>query len=238
MKTKEFVKKVNELGYEVETGGHFYVSVKRTEPDIMIIASIDKRKQYKTFIFSVCEEEEDKAKELFKLCAEYARTPLKERQDTKRMKKSEFINKVKELGYDVCSDDIEVLIVTPDKTKNIARVQNKEQYSMETYMSEEEIGEDLFNLCTEYAQTPLEEREEEQKFYLQKVESFYDNRDEEYAFLNFDITRQVYCLNNTMGNAKFKTSFTQQEIDKIKEEQHTDLSEFKQIPVEELESEI
>lgn len=78
----------------------------------------------------------------------------------------------------------------------------------------------------------------EEKFYLQKMKSFYDNRDEEYAFLNFDITRQVYCLNNTMGNAKFKTSFTQQEIDKIKEEQHTDLSEFKQIPVEELESEI
>lgn len=234
MKTKEFVKKVNELGYEVETGGHFYVSVKRTEPDIMIIASIDKRKQYKTFIFSVCEEEEDKAKELFKLCAEYARTPLKERQDTKRMKKSEFINKVKELGYDVCSDDIEVLIVTPDKTKNIARVQNKEQYSMETYMSEEEIGEDLFNLCTEYAQTPLEERKEEQKFYLKKIKSFYEIRlDEEFDFLNFDITRQVYCLNNTMGNAKFKTSFTQQEIDKIKEEQHTDLSGFKQIEVEE-----
>ena len=33
-----------------------------------------------------------------------------------------------------------------------------------------------------------------------------------------------------------KTQFTQKEIDKIKEEQHTDLSEFKQIPVEEVEN--
>ncbi len=33
-----------------------------------------------------------------------------------------------------------------------------------------------------------------------------------------------------------RTQFTQKEIDKIKEEQHTDLSEFKQIPVEEIEA--
>lgn len=233
MKTKEFVKKVNELGYEVETGGHFYVSVKRMKPEEMIIASIDKSKQYKTFIFSVCEEEEDKAKELFKLCAEYARTPLKERQDTKRMKKSEFINKVKGLGYDVCSGDREVLIVTPDKTKNVARVLNKEQYSMETYMSEEEIGEDLFNLCTEYAQTPLEEREEEEKFYLKKIKRFYDRYyDETSKFLNVWKDRDYYHLGTIDQTCKFKTQFTQKEIDEIKKKYNTDLEEFEQIEVE------
>lgn len=148
------------------------------------------------------------------------------------MKTKEFIKKVEELGFEI-REETEILIICA-KGSSVGLVGLNDMY----YMRVKTNVKELFDICVEYARTPIEERDDEEKFYLQKMKSFYDNRDEEYAFLNFDITRQVYCLNNTMGNAKFKTSFTQQEIDKIKEEQHTDLSEFKQIPVEELESEI
>lgn len=147
------------------------------------------------------------------------------------MKTSEFIKKVEKLGYSIFKGSSVLYIRANDLTLGLVSLEKMYYMDLETELKE------LFDLCVEYAQTPLTEREEEQKFYLQKIKSFYEIRlDEEFDFLNFDITRQVYCLNNTMGNSKFKTSFTQQEIDKIKEEQHTDLSEFKQIPVEEIEA--
>ena len=88
----------------------------------------------------------------------------------------------------------------------------------------------------EYAKTPIEEREKEEKFYLQKIRSFYDeNYREDYAFLNFKPDGNYFCLHSIEEAYNFKTQFTQREIDNIKEEQHTYLSEFKQIPVEEIE---
>lgn len=145
------------------------------------------------------------------------------------MKTKEFIEKVEELGFAV--NTVENYYVILNKIlvcAEICRTSNRVNLLHECLEKN-----DLLKICVEYAQTPLTEREEEQKFYLKKIKSFYEIRlDEEFDFLNFDITRQVYCLNNTMGNDKFKTSFTQQEIDKIKEEQHTDLSEFEQIEVE------
>lgn len=112
----------------------------------------------------------------------------------------------------------------------------KKQYVLEIYnFFLKQNAEALVDLCLEYAETPIEEREEEKKFYLQKMKSFYDtDYDEEYAFLNF-AKMKYFMLNNLKQDNCYKTQFTQKEIDKIKEEQHTDLSEFKQIPVEEIE---
>lgn len=84
---------------------------------------------------------------------------------------------------------------------------------------------------------PIDEREEEEKFYLQKMKSFYDkDYDESHAFLNLDTSIDVFCITSMSETSIYKTQFTQKEIDTIKEEQHTDLSEFKQIPVEEIET--
>ncbi len=85
----------------------------------------------------------------------------------------------------------------------------------------------------EYVETPINEREKEDKFYLQKIEDFYDvDYDEEFAYLNFDVEENTFYLSSKAHSTELKTQFTQNEIDKIKEVQHTDLSEFKQIPVE------
>lgn len=76
-----------------------------------------------------------------------------------------------------------------------------------------------------------------EKFYLKKIESFYDtDYNEELAFLNV-FNDKYFVLNNSKQENCYKTQFMQKEIDKIKQEQHTDLSEFKQIPVEQIEAE-
>lgn len=144
------------------------------------------------------------------------------------MKTKEFIKKVKELGYETF-EGVNMLYIRVNGI-TLGFVGLKKMY----YMNLEVELKGLFDLCVEYAKTPLTEREEEEKFYLKKMESFYDeNYDEENAYLNFEMSDGDFLLESINENNAYKTQFTQKEIDKIKEEQHTDLSEFEQIPVEE-----
>lgn len=150
------------------------------------------------------------------------------------MKTKEFIKKVEELGFAV--NTVENYYVILNKIlvcAEICRTSNRVNLFHECLEKN-----DLLKICVEYAQTPLTEREEEEKFYLQKMKSFYDDDyNESRAFLNINTSMDVFCITNRGETSIFKTQFTQKEIDKIKEEQHTDLSEFKQIPVEEVENE-
>lgn len=151
------------------------------------------------------------------------------------MKTKEFIEKVEELGFAV--NTVENYYVILNKIlvcAEICRTSNRVNLFHECLEKN-----DLLKICVEYAQTPLTEREEEEeKFYLQKMESFYDvDYDEEFAYLNFNVKTKTFWLSEKSHGTTLKTQFTQKEIDKIKEEQHTDLSEFKQIPVEEIEVE-
>lgn len=152
------------------------------------------------------------------------------------MKTKEFIKRVKECGFKIRTNDIDIIVC--DEIGPIATVNKEKQYGLSIYAERRnQIPQELFDLCTQYARTPIDEREEEEKFYLQKMKSFYDEKyDEEYAYLNVSINDDYFTLNNLIQNNFHKTQFTQKEIDKIKEEQHTDLSEFKQIPVEEVEA--
>jgi hypothetical protein len=149
------------------------------------------------------------------------------------MKTSKFIKEVEELGFTV--NTVENYYVILNKIlvcAEICRTSNRVNLFHECLEKN-----DLLKICVEYARTPIEEREEEKKFYLQKIKSFYDlDYNEVCAFLNFDMSEDVFCISTMGGDHMFKTQFTQKEIDKIKEEQHTDLSEFKQIPAEEIEA--
>ena len=153
------------------------------------------------------------------------------------MKTSEFIKKVEKLGYRVEDTGFNLYLYSGEDL--VAFVGKKKQYVLEIYnFFLKQNAEALVDLCLEYAQTPIEEREEEEKFYLQKMKSFYDDDyNESRAFLNINTSMDVFCITNRGETSIFKTQFTQKEIDKIKVEQHTDLSEFKQIPVEEVEEE-
>lgn len=151
------------------------------------------------------------------------------------MKTSEFKKKVEELSYDIEISEVDVFIKYDGYT--IARISRTSPYTMSVYAAfRGRHAKELFDLCVEYARTPIKAREEEEKFYLQKMKSFYDTCDEEYAFLNLDMDDNTFFLSDVGQYDNSKTQFTQKEIDKIKEEQHTDLSEFKQIPVEEIDA--
>lgn len=81
----------------------------------------------------------------------------------------------------------------------------------------------------------LDMKTEEEKFYLQKIKSFYElDYDEWCMFLKLDLDDNAFFLSDVGQYDNCKTQFTQREIDKIKEEQSTDLSEFRQIPMEEI----
>lgn len=152
------------------------------------------------------------------------------------MKTKEFIKKVEELEFDIEISEENVFIKYDGFI--IVRISRISMYVMRIYTGfKVKHAEELFDLCVKYAKTPIEEREEEKKFYLKKIESFYDaDYKEELAFLNV-FNDKYFVLNNSKQENCYKTQFTQKEIDKIKEEQHTDLSEFKQIPIEEIEAE-
>ena len=149
------------------------------------------------------------------------------------MKTKEFIKKVEELGFAINTEENYYVILNKILVcAEICRTSNRVNLFHECLEKN-----DLLKICVEYAQTPLTEREEEEKFYLQKMKTFYDNvYNEKGAFLNLDMSKDVFRTSTMSEDDVFKTKFTQKEIDKIKEEQHTDLSEFKQIPVEEIEN--
>ena len=149
------------------------------------------------------------------------------------MKTSKFIKEVEELGFTV--NTVENYYVILNKIlvcAEICRTSNRINLFHECLEKN-----DLLRICVEYAKTPIEEREKEKKFYLQKIKSFYDAYcNEKYTFLKFKLDGNYFCLHNTDETYNFKAQFTQREIDEIKEKYHTDLSEFKQIPVEEIEA--
>lgn len=145
------------------------------------------------------------------------------------MKTKEFIKRVKELGYN-CFTNESYIFISSGYT-SIATIALHKMYCITLYTDDNKLGE----LCIEYAKTPIEEREE--KFYLQKIKSFYEvTKDEAYMFLKLCIDDDIFFSGSIRQDYNCKTQFTQKEIDKIKEEQHTDLSEFKQIPVEEMDA--
>lgn len=151
------------------------------------------------------------------------------------MKTKKFIKRVKELGFKIRTNYIDIIVC--DEIGPVATVNEVKQYGLSIYAETRyQIPQELFDLCTQYARTPIDERGEEEKFYLQKMKSFYDaDYNEELAFLN--VFKDKYFISNKNQDKYHTTQFTQKEIDKIKEEKHTDLSEFKQIPVEEVENE-
>lgn len=152
------------------------------------------------------------------------------------MKTKEFLEKVKELGYivreGIASYDIRLY---EELGGLIATLNKKDQYRMLSFAKPSRNNEKLFDLCVEYAKTPIKEREEEEKkYYLRKKhKAFYEYCE----YLNRHAGIGSYCLNTNYDGTIWKSQFTQEEIDKIKEEQDTDLSEFEQIPVEQIEAE-
>ena len=159
------------------------------------------------------------------------------------MKTKEFIEKVEELGFDV-----EVIYYKKDDSIEIERrisIRNKENKCMIASLWIERIYEfdnnwvcfsilptetkkQLFNLLVEYSSTPREERREEEKYYLKHklVKIGEDN-----TYLNYKTESKNYVLDSNIETEKYKTKFTEQEIEEIKQKFNTSLDDFEIIEV-------
>lgn len=106
MTIREFVKKINELGFYVCRDGRYTIVYKPFEH----IAEIDETMRY-GFNYISCENEE-----LFKVCAEYACTSLEERLEEKKyylrktykkFYENEYLNYNKDYNYWLLGDNIQ-----------------------------------------------------------------------------------------------------------------------------------
>lgn len=150
------------------------------------------------------------------------------------MKTKEFITEVKKLGFRVInfSDCLSIY----SGIEQIVYLSKCKAFCVNTAYAHfailpKESREELYSLVNEYASTPLEDREEPQKFYLKfKLPTNYSG-----DFLNLNRTFDWFEINTKSNSDKFQTQFTQKEIDKIKEKFKVTFSDFEQIPVDEVE---
>lgn len=143
-----------------------------------------------------------------------------------------FIKEVQNLGF--ATAEYMNIILIRHESREVALIGKCKIFCVNTeYPSfnnlPEELKEKLYNLIDNYTRTPIEDREEPQKYYL-KHKWFVSNS---CFYLNFYISRNGYCLHDKTSTECFKTQFTQAEIDKIKEKFNTNLDDFEQIPIEE-----
>lgn len=148
------------------------------------------------------------------------------------MKTNEFIKRVEELGYKAHKIATQIDIIANGFT--IARVYTNRMYAMNafTFINIEWRNQDkLFDLIVEYAKTPIEDREEEKKYYLRHRWMTTPGGFPKGLRINIDTgTADVELMIPMIG---YKNQFTLEEIEEIKEKFNTNLGDFKKTEVEE-----
>ena len=89
---------------------------------------------------------------------------------------------------------------------------------------------DILKASVEFAETPIEDREEETRFYLEHKYFRFDNGSRKY--LGMDLIKNEPDLYPKITYRWVKNQFTEKEIDEIKEKFNTDLADFEIIEVE------
>lgn len=117
----------------------------------------------------------------------------------------------------------------------IARVNRMDMLQIDTDFYtwdrlDETVKRKLFDLLVEYAKTPINEREEETKFYLRHK---YINKRNAYLVVdeNQNCSLQVMGVDYELPTSD-KAKFTEKEIENIKDYNKTDLKDFEMIEVE------
>lgn len=125
----------------------------------------------------------------------------------------------------------------------IANIMLKERYAFSTVEVgfdelPEELQEELFNILTEFARTPVDEREEVKKYQYRLKEKYWwiaKDFDGERVYLNFrtdeDALRNVF-LDTSKDLMFHKTEFTDEEIKEVVDKFGVDLEMFDKIEVE------
>lgn len=89
----------------------------------------------------------------------------------------------------------------------------------------------VIKAAVEFAETPLEDREEEKKFYLRHRYFRFDNGLSKY--LGMDLLKYKLDLYSKITYRWVKNQFTEKEIEEIKKKFNTDLKDFELVKVKE-----
>ena len=156
------------------------------------------------------------------------------------MKTKEFTRRVEELGFYVDKERrIFSIYGSDDQTDDmpLAFVDRYYPYQINTSFMElntlsNRTKKELFKLLTDYASTPIDEREEEKKYYLKHR---WLRCLGGCALLHESTKFHTFVLMGGFGEVPkdYKMKFTQKEIDEIKEKYNTDLSDFERVEVKE-----
>lgn len=150
------------------------------------------------------------------------------------MKTKEFIKRVEELGFIAYEDD-NYWLIKDEYEINVAHVNKIILSQMSTdYMEWDEVynedKEKLFDLLIEYAKTPIEDREEEKKFWIQH--KFMVSKNLLPVNLAWNKLKDVYrSINLKVDNHIYQAQFTFKEYEEIKKKLNTDLKDFELVEV-------
>lgn len=156
------------------------------------------------------------------------------------MRTKEFIKRVEELGYGVDKSLNSIDIIENETGYIICVISRRQLYSIcigehlaiETLRSR--ITKELFKLITEYAKTPIEEREEEKKYYYRHRWAKTKNGNWMYLALRQRPSISYLTLQGSDKDIfEYQVRFTCAEIEAIKEKYNADLSDFEIVEVEE-----
>lgn len=139
------------------------------------------------------------------------------------MTTKEFIKKVEELDFYVEESNFGIHIFEKNDKGICSFVSGTNVAALNTnFVSfrklEDNLKQELLGLITEYAKTPIEDREEPKKYYL-KIEIDDQNfRCEISGYLNKCKVGGRYTLSSKGESLNYQTQFTQAEIDQIPED--------------------
>ena len=151
------------------------------------------------------------------------------------IKIKEFTKKINELGFKVKIDDEDIkVLANPACYGVIAVVSNTCEKVMDVNLFayrnlDEDIKSKVFDLVTELARTPIEDREEEKKFYLKHR---YFKHWDDVQYLTFDYIHKCAYLRCKLSMCQAMQQFTLKEIEEIKKKFNMDFKDFEMIEVE------
>lgn len=133
---------------------------------------------------------------------------------------TDFIKELNKLNYKV----------TFDKNKISVFRKDADEFCIADYLFIDSMlyincpDEDTGYICQEYKKT-LEAMMKQEKYYIKKVKfNFYEDKTKK--FLSKDVFANIYSINESIGAYGWQFQFSMDEIEEIKKEQDTDLSEF------------
>lgn len=152
------------------------------------------------------------------------------------MKTKEFIQKVEELGYLI--NDCYVYWQIINKENSVVAIVDKNVlFKFSTDFNDwdyilDDDKDKLLSLIVEFARTPSEDREEEEKFLIQH--KYLVSKNLLPVNLVWNKLKDVYrSINLKVDNHIYQAQFTFREYEEIKKKLNTDLADFELVEVEE-----